>query len=77
MSHIFFNFMYIHLFLHSLISVKIPNVAIHMFATNIILAIDREKGLKLWNHNYKYNKKLIDDYNVIVKSLHIPLSRLD
>jgi hypothetical protein len=48
-----------------------------MFATNIILAIDREKGLKLWNHNYKYNKKLIDDYNVIVKSLHIPLSRLD
>ena len=43
----------------------------------VVLGIDREKGLKLWNHYYKYNKNLIDDYNVIVKSLHIPLSRLD
>lgn len=39
MSHICFNFLYIHHFLLSLISVKIPNVAIHIFATNIILAI--------------------------------------
>lgn len=39
----------------------------------VILNADERKAIKLWNHNYKYNKVLVSDYNVIVKSLRIPL----
>jgi len=41
----------------------------------MVLDVDAEKSLKLWNHNYKYNKNLVDDYNIIIKSLNIPLNQ--
>jgi len=40
---------------------------------SIILEADERKAIKLWNHNYKYNKSIASDYNVIIKSLRIPL----
>ena len=40
----------------------------------IILEADEKKAIKLWNHNYKYNKKVADDYSIIIKSLNIPLN---
>ena len=40
---------------------------------SVILNADERKAIKLWNHNYKYSKSIASDYNVIVKSLHIPL----
>ena len=40
---------------------------------SVILNVDERKAIKIWNHNYKYNKVIVYDYNVIVKSLHIPL----